>query len=307
MLVIITKSPTNNLFSLEYYKVILRSIFAKSRGPQAVLQSLTKGLNELNYIFKLNPARRDIKKADTVIVNSSIDALSWAIAAKSSGEIKKLIAGPNLVVSPLDEDSILCNQSIDLIIVPSQWVKDFYISLAPEIADKIFVWPAGVDVPDFGLAERVEILLYVKNTADDLLSFIEKQLKNQGFLYKKLVYGNFKKDEYFKALNRSQAMIYISNSESQGLALFEAWARNVPTMAWSRGYFEYGKFNWKNKNISAPYMTDQTGEIFTGAGDFNNVLYKFLRKIKIYAPRDFVLNDFTNIRCAEKLLRIINE
>ena len=83
--------------------------------------------------------------SDNVGVLSNIDALRWAVSAKQQGKIKKLVAGPNLVVLPTDEDSIICSKEIDVILTASSWVTNYWIEMIPDLKGKIYEWPIGVD------------------------------------------------------------------------------------------------------------------------------------------------------------------
>ena len=71
-----------------------------------------------------------------------------AISADLAGQskVEKIIAGPNIIITPEDADGILLNKAIDLVIVPSQWIKDFYSSFKLGFDEKIRTWPAGVKV-----------------------------------------------------------------------------------------------------------------------------------------------------------------
>jgi len=55
--------------------------------------------------------------------------------------IKKIIAGPAISV-PLDNNDIFFDKNIDIIVAPSQWVKEYFLSLKPMCPERIVVWPA---------------------------------------------------------------------------------------------------------------------------------------------------------------------
>ena len=86
-------------------------------------------------------------------------------------------------------------------------------------------------------------------------------------------------------------MIYLSVSESQGLAMFEAWARNVSTLVWEKGEYE-GDGKSISGKISAPYLTDQVGLAFSSVEDFSRQLEVFLKFG--FNPRKYVEENFSN-------------
>jgi len=102
-------------------------------------------------------------------------------------------------------------------------------------------------------------------------------------------------------------MIYLVESESQGLALAEAWLRNVPTFVWNRGYWQYGNYSWRDDKISAPYLTDECGLFFRDYNDFKEKLPLFLTKLSQFQPRKYALNNFIDVITTRKYLEIINE
>ncbi len=299
---IYTRKP-NNYFSIEFAKAIARKILHKKRGPQAVIASLLRGLNELRYPYELNVKEGE---TDIVYVNESLAALRWTIRLKRAGKIKRLIAGPNLVVAPVDYDQIAFSQEIDIYLVPSQWIFDFYASFGnKEFNKKMRIWPAGVSLPAQSLNKRDTILVYKKNVSDDIFNSVINELEKRGFAYEVLRYGHHQRKTYLDLLNRSRALIYLQLVESQGVALLEAWAHNVPSLVFDnqKYYFEH-----INKtvygNVSAPYLNSQCGMFFQ-IDNFAASLDTFLANLATYSPRTYVEENFIDRICAEKFLQII--
>lgn len=288
----------------EYFSFLprLKKFFGKSgRGPEAVFSSLTKGLNELGIDYQVNQIAS--VPIDTACVLSGVSALRWAIGQKQKGRVKKIIAGTNIVVTPDEVDGILKSPEIDKILVPGLWVKDFYISQAPELSSKIYIWAAGVDVPPAGDEKKeFDFLIFVKNYGPIFNAIIE-YLENKPYKFKVMAYGKFKQANYFEALKTAKYLIYLSESESQGLAMFEAWARNIPTLVWERGFMQYGKYRFEG-TTATPYLTEQTGMKFKDFEEFKQVLPEFINKK--FSPRQWVENNATNRIAAQKYLEIIN-
>ena len=272
-----------------------------------VFQSLIKGLGELGVEYKVNPAFKGV--IETACVLSGVTVLKAAIKNKSKGIVKKIIAGPNLVITPDDAGRILKSSEIDKIIVPSRWVKDFYISLAPELASKIFIWAAGVEFPEGRTSEvggresEIDFLMFNKVKDQNLNNQINTLLEGNGYRVADVKYGQYNQQKYFNLLERSKNLVYLSQSESQGLAMFEAWAYDVPTLVWDRGFMENGKYRVSG-NTASPYLSPQTGMRFLDFEGFKRVLPQFLNFD--FAPRKWIEENATNKIAARKYLEIVN-
>ncbi len=277
------------------FKKILRKNFG---GPQNVQRNLICGLETLGCrVFLDEPS-----PAPVVGVLSGIKTLQWAIKKKQLGKVKRIIAGPNIVISPNDEGKILRHPLIDEVVVPSQWVKDYYASVAPEILEKIKIWPSGVDeVKTLKRPKTNDFLIYNKVGDNKIVELVKQQLLQGGFSFKILEYGKFNQTEYFKILNSSKYEIYLSNSESQGLAMFEAWARGVPVLAWEHGIFKKGGVTVSGK-ISAPFLNPEAGMSFSNQNDFQIQLERFMGGN--FDPASYIERNFTNLISAQKYLNI---
>ncbi len=366
-LILLTISPEASVFErfFKRLKVFIKNRFFYYGGPQAVLNSLLRGFDSLKIDYLLNPSADKIykmaEKGEVYCgVLSDIKALRWAIEVKKftrlnfsnksfGGQvrIKKIIAGPNLALMPVDAGNILLDENIDLVLVPSQWVKDFWLSVAPQLEDKIRIWPAGVEVPGVGVRERSDLingviaspkgaaipkiasssvnlrtprndnswigreetipncLIYKKNADEHLCAKILKFLELKGIFYQIIEYGRYKKKDYWKMLDKAKFMIYLQESESQGLALAEAWMRNVPTLVWSRGYCEVRGQRWNDPKSAAPYLTDECGMFFKDEDDFKHKLPVFLEKIHQFMPRKYAIENFSDETAAKRYLEII--
>ncbi len=293
-----------------YLKKIVKAILNIQRGPDVVFKSLIRGLNDLSASYNINPSLD--KMSENVHVISSVAALNWAIKQKHLGKINKLIAGPNISTLPYYNGAVLCDPAIDIILVPSEWVKEVYSKSRPEISSKIRVWPAGVKVPEITakplrpLSER-KSLVFRKSIDDVSFNKITEELKNRKILFKVISYGSFKQEEYFDLLKDSDGLIYLQEVESQGLALQEAWARSVPTLVWNKGHFTYPTGERIDGNIVAPFLTPETGMFFKNAENFPSAFDEFQSKLHSFTPRDYVIKNLSDKVCAENYLKIINE
>lgn len=300
-----TRRP-HSYFSLEAFKRYARFVLRKSRGPQAVDDSIIRGLKEIGCDYRLNDPRPVLDGKSTFFINDSLDALRWAVNLKKRGKIGRIVAGPNLVTLPEAVNHIIESLEIDKIILPSQWILDLWKMSGFKLENKVRIWPAGVN--DFGERRRAQhLLLYKKDIPEDIYSSIKEVVEMSDPDFKEIVYGGFSREEYFSLLDESTALVYVQKSESQGISLLEAWMKDVPTFVFSHGRFQSGNLSVEGDEIAAPYLTRQSGKFFHNASELSEILKDLSLKAEAYQPRRFYLDNFTDQICAEKLLAIINE
>lgn len=298
MLTLLTKLPQS---LIDYIKETIRP----ARGPQMVAASLQKGLDELNFSYILNPKYL----TDTVAVLQNPKALRYAIEQKKLGKIKKLLAGPNIAVTPKDFKNLSENKLIDKILVPSQWVKDFWLSQSPVLQNKIFLWPAGVDDPGepIPLKQRDTILIYQKNESIDMFNQLVENLKLKSYKVEVITYGKYKQADYFTKLSKAKLAIFLTQSESQGIAQQEAWMRDVPTLVWNTGLWQYNGYSWQDEKISSPYLTNACGKFFSSIEEFEIKLEQMLNNLESFSPREYALENFTHKIAAQNFLEILRK
>ncbi len=301
MITILTHSQ--KIYTKEYLKNIARVVARRTRGPSAVTASLQRGLDEINASYQIDPSYKKI--SDAVNVLSGTEALRDMITLKQKGVIKKLAAGPNIIVRPQDAGGVITDHTIDAVIVPSQWVKDYYISLAPQISEKIRIWPAGVQIPEIGNPSRSGCLIYKKNISEELYAHVIDTLEKQHIKHETIVYGNFKQEDYHAKLKRVRFMIYLQEVESQGLALQEAWAHDVPTLVWNKGSFTYPNSDTVTGRITAPYLTPECGMEFASGHEFENKLEDFTDSLDTLSARTYCSKNLSDKVCAQKYVSII--
>jgi predicted HAD superfamily phosphohydrolase YqeG len=279
--------------------------FTPDLGPEAVLASLRRGLDAFAVPYRLNPRAKNV--SEVVHVISDVRALAWSIEAKRRGRVQKLIAGPNLTAAPDADGGILCAREIDVILVPSAWVKDFYSSVSPGLAGKIRVWAAGSEAVRPVPAPKELCLIYNKNAPKDLFGAVAREAQAAGLPIAVLNYGSFSRSRYFNLLERSRLLIYLSEHESQGMALQEAWMRDVPSLVWNRGYMKWRKYEWRDSKISAPYLSSDCGRFFRNAEEFPAALAEFLRDLQKFRPREYALKNLSDKVSARNYLEILRE
>lgn len=277
---------------LEFWKYLARRIMRKYTGPDAVKDSLIRGLTELDIDFRLN----NPSVGDTVTVLSGPNALKDAIKNKRAGRIRKLVAGPNIVILPNYNDGLILDNAIDIILVPSDWVAELWTKEVPKIADKIKVWPAGVAISPPSTRLGLPII-YDKLNDSVLIEKITSQIGDH-HLFK---YGYFQHADYLSALSEAPFLIYLAESESQGMALQEAWAHDIPTLVNYSDTWRNGDMTWHAPQINAPYLTPELGTVFDKISDIPGMI----DSIKDLRPKNYCDENLSDTVCAQKLLELI--
>lgn len=282
-------------------------------GHFGVTRSLLTGLKNCNYVFNYNPRANLLNK--NCVVLSGIDTLRYAIDQKKKGVINLLIAGPNVITVPNEADSLIASKEVDICLVPSVWVRELYASISPELKDRLFVWPAGVDANYWcggepiqkGKSDIREYLLYIKGSEGQRLAGEYVELFDRiGATYRVITYGRYSLAQYKSLLSKSKIMIVLGGTESQGLAFAEAWAMNVPTLI-------YFVDSWKSPDgnnycaESAPYLSSQTGAYFRSTSDLFDLMNNIESNKLKYSPREWVLRHMTDEVCAKLLLDKIQQ
>lgn len=281
--------------------------FKKYGGHYAVTRSLIEGLKGLDINFNYNP--KPSATYNVVIVLAGIEELKLAIEKKRKGEIKFLLTGPNIVEHVRDFNYIVCDKSVDQYIAPSEWVKNLVISDCIGLQDKTLIWPAGIDTnfwkPTFK-PQRKTVIIYKKTESIAFQQEIIDLVKSRGFIIVEIEYKNYNAKMFKKALNNAKFAIFISRSESQGIALLETWAMNVPTLVFNPEEFEY--FGLMRKNISAcPYLTSATGKDWKTTADLSILLNSINNELEGFKPREYVVKNFSDQIAALNLVSKIKE
>lgn len=304
MIVLLTRPPKLFFpgFIIYFLKVGSRKILGRTRGPDAVLKSLMCGLDEIHEPYSLNAKP---STGDVVHVLSNIEALKWAIDKVKSGKISHLIAGPNLVIIPTENNNILNNQHIDAVLTTSAWNKNFYSSLLRRPMQSIYIWPAGVKVPPKTFDHKNNVIVFKKKVPEEIFQKVSQTLKEKRIPFSVLEYGKFSQQEYFNTLISAKFMIYLQEIESQGIALQEAWIRNVPTLVWNKGMYTFPDGHVVSGNICAPFLTDQSGMLFGSSHEFDQKLDEFTQNLHLFTPYEYCNANLSNKASAETYVKIV--
>jgi len=281
-------------------------------GHHAVVRSVVEGLRAIGADFNFNP--RSAGQVGRVVYAPANEALSQAMNWKRDSRIDYLVAGPVNALFLDDCDSILRRPELDMIIAPSEWTRWFYRE-APELDSRVRICPVGVDQeywkPTVATSSS-RVVVYWKSGEERFCEQVERIIRASGLATVRLrsLHGEhsiFTPDDFRLALDGAVMSVFLSTFETQGIALAEAWAMNVPTLVWD----PQGPAQWRGREFpsqsSAPFLTPATGVAWRSLDRFESVLHDALRDRDRFHPRAWVLANMTDAVCSDALYRIIRQ
>ena len=268
------------------------------RGTYKVAYNLLQGLDISGIKYRVNPPRGACE------YNGFLQGNGWAYQQKIVEP--KIMFGPNIVVLP--KEAAWCYSEGSRHVVPCQWVYNQYKQDATCKA-KLSVWPVGVDTARFvpGTGHKVrDCLIYYKDVTrqvsqSDITKAIA-ELSTRSMSYTIMKYGSYTEEEFINACQRHRFMIVIAGTESQFIALLEAYAMGIPAYILDMHYMLWaGVTHYGCGFTSAPYTDDRCGIV---ARDYS-MFGKFLEGLKDYNPREYVEEEMSMPNRARQYYEIL--
>ncbi len=293
------------------------------KGAKALVNSLLKGFEESNININVNPKSiKGITEYVYIPAVRSYKEIKVLHKLKKKGLVKKVIVGPLGIIHPDSRNNIVEHDCIDHVVVASDWMVKYISLLNKEVKKKAIAIPAGVDESYFNIKNKANdntVLLYTKNTDnyEDTAKQEKETIKLLNELkikYKHIVYGKYTEDEYKKALSECDLVIFINQSETQGIAFAESWASNKPTIVYDKSTPVTIVGNGIRRDINyyktCPYIHKNNGLLFKNTKELKSILnsYKdnkqdFLQK---FSPSKWVKENMSNKLYAEKIIKLFS-
>lgn len=199
-----------------------------------------------------------------------------------------------------------------IFILPSYWpiyvLKSMYPNLILNM--KIFSFPVNMDKFNDNGSDRTEVLIYFKHRKLDELKFIINELNNRNIINFRIFSYEHKYDEldFIRHIQISKYGIVIDAQESQGFAIEEMLSCNLPLLVWNVKLLnQQVGFNHPDfPATSIPYWDDRCGEVFYDSTEFEMKFKLFIDNLEKYKPREFIKDNLSIEKCAEKLVKLIN-
>lgn len=279
-------------------------------GPQKVVKNLVKGLDILGYPYAVN---KGLDSCARLWIHDDIEALRMI---KDLDPKIKVVVGPNLFVLPRNiPDDIELARAV--YIHPSPWAKDFWVDLGFDRCPLDY-WPTGIDTAALQPSDerKEKVLIYFKQRLPEELDFVKEILKGKQIPFEVIVYGHYKQSDYISALKKAKYLIWVGRQESQGIALEEALALNVPILVWDVdrvGHWlasarEMVVFNEKENDYrnttAAYYFDDRCGIKLKNKQDLAAGIDSMEKEWPKLAPRQYILENLNLEKQARDLLNL---
>jgi hypothetical protein len=228
------------------------------------------------------------------------------------------VIGPGDLYSPQQWPDMFKASKAICLVQACEWAADVF---RPVYGDRVKVWPVGIDTdslqPSASDTKRFDFLLYDKrrwpNTPPGL-GFIEpclEELCRQGYTWQYLRYGRYPRGgvrAFHQMARECRAMLFVCENETQGIAYNEVLSLGLPILAWDRQqWFDPERLRFGMDFVpatSVPYFDERCGLTFRGYDDLPERLGQFMDLLRAgrFSPRDYVLENLTLERCANKYL-----
>ena len=220
------------------------------------------------------------------------------------------VLGPALYDHPMLAPHLMEDPRFQVYLVHSQWIYEMFARVYGNACAK---WYAGIDLSEWSDTSRsvkdVDFLIYDKIRWDHdqfegtLLNPIQETLSRRGLRFEVVRYLGHDHPTYRRLLQRSRAMIFLCEHETQGFAYQEAMASNVPILAWDNGFWLdplWKRFGTEMVPASSvPFFSAECGERFADYAGFEPALDRFLDRLPSLTPRNYVAENLSMKRSAE--------
>jgi hypothetical protein len=277
-------------------------------GHKGAKRSLVDGLQHIGVNFNVNPMYLH-EVGDVVhIMAGETFVLDQVIPLKQRGLVKKIIVGPNFGEFCRAGSPYVYDEHIDGVLSLADWTISGFMRSYPDFdPTKIKKWFSGVDAWFWRPVSQEKgrhVLVYDK-WQPELADVVEVMLRDYGWIPLRVSYGSYTIDQFKELLQQVQFAVFLSYSESQGLALAESWSMDVPTLVWNcKGPHSYQGIYYPDSS-ACPFMTPATGLPWKNMQEFAVYLEHIEELLPQFSPRQWVLRHMTDEISVRALLDII--
>jgi hypothetical protein len=277
--------------------------------------SILRGLSALNLetgSWNYNPSH--INMLNDVIWTDNCVTAHAAMRSDEANRAKFVVCG---AVGVTFEDKSDLSPEVGFFIVPSPWVADRFrrqrvpIRVLVSGVDQKFFKPSVIGKngsTSYKVKPGKNIVLYLKqpiNHAHPMVESVTTTLDSHGWQVSVILYGEYSLELWKDALDRSVAAVFMTGTESQSIALAEAWAFDIPTFVYEvsplHPLFVFGRW-WPHSN-EGPYINYMNGARWSTVDGLLNLLNDM--PSHPWAPREYVLNTMTDEISVLNVLRAI--
>lgn len=159
-----------------------------------------------------------------------------------------------------------------------------------------------------------DCFLYFKDTNPVKLKWAEEVCRKYDLKYTIVTYGRYKENDYVHLLNTSKFGIWIGRHESQGFALQEALAMNVPLVVWDvksmfeevvsgKAVYEENRERHALESSCIPYWDSTCGLVVNG-DTLEGGIRTMSNEYSQYRPREFIERVLGPVPCMERWIEL---
>lgn len=264
------------------------------RGPYKVFRNLVKGLERIGYPFVVN---RHPTAAARLWIQDDVQALRYM---HKPGVYP--VVGPNLFVMPSDVDPAI-DLSGAIYVQPCDWAARVWHQQGFRDCP-IASWAVGIDTDVFAPAALASsprsVLVYHKLRDPQELVMLLEVVRRHGLLPKLVLYGAYDEEEYQRLLSEVCFVVWHGGAESQGIALLEALACDVPVLVCdvqslrqTRGGYPFMPDVYDMHVTAAPYFDDRCGIRIRNWSELDDAVVQMVERREAFRPREFVLESLS--------------
>ena len=294
-----------------YLKRVMRPIYdlthhrQKKTGFAVSFERLRRALEKVGWHVRVNDYALARKHPDYPVGLVGFPLLldGWTLPNPA-------LLGPSLFDHPGLAPHLMDDPRFQTYLVLAQWTYDMF---HPVYGDRCVRWHAGIDTDDWPDASShvkdIDFLIYDKIRWDrdrlvpGLVEPVRTALERRGFRTATIRYKFHDHRSYRQLLQRSRAMVFLCEHETQGIAYQEALASNVPVLAWDNGYWLDPLWQKVSERMipasSVPFFSADCGERFADVAQFEATLSAFLERLPLFSPRRYVVENLSSSRSAE--------
>lgn len=294
---------SKNVYMSSLFNSIYRTIYNMGRpvsdnliksGPQKLI----------NNVIKIS------KLTDAFVLNKHISENYYFINFDENNflTIEKILQDKNskVIVGPLYNQKdlkILAKLSLQynnlkIVVASSSAKEDLEQITGLSVSNQVSILPVGVysesEIFNFQNQRKLidnyqfDCLIYFKNRELKSLNEIISFLKNKNIRYKVLTYGDYKNKQLVKYALRSKFGLILGSTESQGIAINELMATNLPLFVIDKNINNYE--NIKLHGTTVPYWSSECGEKILDLNDFKMNFQRFLKNYEsnTYKPNNLI-------------------
>lgn len=294
---------SKNVYMSSLFNSIYRTIYNMGRpvsdnliksGPQKLI----------NNVIKIS------KLTDAFVLNKHISENYYFINFDENNflTIEKILQDKNskVIVGPLYNQKdlkILAKLSLQynnlkIVVASSSAKEDLKQITGLSVSNQVSILPVGVysesEIFNFQNQRKLidnyqfDCLIYFKNRELKSLNEIISFLKNKNIRYKVLTYGDYKNKQLVKYALKSKFGLILGSTESQGIAINELMATNLPLFVIDKNINNYE--NIKLHGTTVPYWSSECGEKILDLNDFKMNFQRFLKNYEsnTYKPNNLI-------------------